>query len=438
MKAINFERRLISKATYETNYEEVFAAGITAEMFFEPESQKLYRYAEEFYKKYRRSPTPRVIKLEFPDYKLLDEVEEPLGYCIQRVHQDYLQRSLDAAGDRIADALEAKDPAQGFEIMAEVIKSAGSLTPEPALSVNIADKLEDYLEIWMSRAGKSEIIGIPTGFRTFNRATLGFQAAQLITVAGLAGAGKSTLLMLMAQHIHKAGHMPYFMSFEMSEEEQVARYAAMGAGLNYNDIVSGRIKLDDAKKNAVRTFAAEALERGTFTLCTDIARASTVSGLEVKLREYTPDVCFIDGVYLMHDQQTKKSGADWQAMTNITRDLKQLAQRLEIPIVIATQALVSKTFSKGKGIGRKLDMYSPGYSSSFAQDSDVMFGLEVDDRKPDQRLVRLMKGRHCPKFAMWIEWDWDEGRFGTEFGVEEGEVLDLDDERRGEYDDDEP
>jgi replicative DNA helicase len=430
----DFERRLISRATYDTNYEALVDAGITVEMFERPDSRNVYAYALQFMHDYRRSVTPRVVREEFPSYKLLDKVEEPLGYCIEKIRTAHGLRLHQAAGDRWADAIQEKNPERASEILAETVKATSSIQVN-GKTVDMAASARSWMDVWFSRSGKLEIIGMPTGFRTIDRATLGLQRGQLITIAGLAGAGKSTLEMLMAQRIQQAGHSAFFMSFEMSDEEQTGRYVAMEIGVNYNDLIMGRITTE--KKADAKAKLDELEQRSTFALCTDITRSATISGLEAELRRYDlPDAIFIDGVYMMRDEQTKKSGADWQAMTNITRDMKQLAQRIERPIVMSTQALVSKT-RKVKGGGHKLDMYSPGYSSSFAQDSDVMFGLEYDDGREEERLIRLMKGRHCPKFAMWVEWEWATSSFGRELGLQEGTLVNVGgDEGDDDYGDD--
>lgn len=426
---MDLERRLISRALYDLNFDAVLSAGVTAEMFGYPDNRTVFRFLERCQRKYGRV-TPRMVKEAFPYYTPMVDVKEPLEYCIDGLRKAYQLDILSEAGNLISDALDAKDPELAQKLMAEAVRTSTDAVPEPR-TVNINDVVGDYLEMFLSRGKNGPgLIGIPTGFTTMNNVTLGFQASQLVTVAGLAGAGKSTLLMLMAQHIQAAGKIPFFMSFEMSEEEQVARYLAMGAGLSYNALVSG--KVSDDQEAAVRAFSEEVKKQCVFSLCTDIARSSTVSGLEKSLGDRLPDIALVDGVYLMRDDETKMRGSDSKAMTNITRDLKQMAQRLEIPVVISTQALPSKTTKVSRNSEhRRLDMYSPGYTSSFAQDSDVLFGLEKDERNQTERLLRILKARHSSNSSIWIQWDWRRGRFGKELRVEDGE-YEVEDEEEDE------
>ncbi|HET7110126.1 MAG TPA: DnaB-like helicase C-terminal domain-containing protein [Gemmatimonadales bacterium] len=425
------EHRLNTKMTYEVATDTVLDAGITADMFQGERDRQVFERHCEFLQKYGRPATAVVIRNEFPGYLKNGNVEEPLEYLIDQMIKDYKQRLLYLGGDEIATALENNDPDEALEVVARIVRDTSGMDAGSKTVTLGSKKLMEMLQLWKSRADAPDgLIGIDTGFDTINKATLGFQPSQLVTIAGLGGAGKSTLLMMMARTAQKQGRRPYFMSFEMGEEEQFGRYMSMATGIPYRKIVSGRFDPDEEERYIAEAQRAD--DQSIFTLCTDVARGSTVSKLEAELRKRDlPEVAFIDGVYFMRDEQTKMPGTDWQALTNITRGLKQLAQRMEIPIVISTQALPSK--ARKKNGHSRLDMYSAGYSSSFAQDSDVMFGLEEDPGQPSTRILRVTKARHCAPHTVRIEWDWRRSSFGDFIEMLEG--GDEDDDGGERYDD---
>jgi replicative DNA helicase len=137
----------------------------------------------------------------------------------------------------------------------------------------------------------------------------------------------------------------------------------------------------------------------------DSAHGITVSAIQSKVQTLQPDVIFIDGVYLMMDEQTGESNTP-QALTGITRSLKRLAQRMNKPVVITTQALNWKT-KKGK-----VSTDSIGYSSSFLQDADVVFGLEREDETVDDtRILKVMAARNSGNVEASLMWDWASGMF---------------------------
>ena len=57
----------------------------------------------------------------------------------------------------------------------------------------------------------------------------------------------------------------------------------------------------------------------------------TVSGMQAKIMEYQPDVVFIDGAYLMQSELPKVEQGSAQALTEIARGLKKLAQSQRHP-----------------------------------------------------------------------------------------------------------
>jgi replicative DNA helicase len=137
----------------------------------------------------------------------------------------------------------------------------------------------------------------------------------------------------------------------------------------------------------------------------DSAQGSTVSGIASKIQTLQPDIVFIDGTYLMIDEQTGEANTP-QALTNITRSLKRLAQRVNKPIVISTQVLNNK-MRNGQVTADAI-----GYSSSFHQDADVIFGLQREDENVDDtRLLKIIASRNSGPAEVSLLWDWNTGQF---------------------------
>jgi len=139
----------------------------------------------------------------------------------------------------------------------------------------------------------------------------------------------------------------------------------------------------------------------------DSVTGITVSALAAKIEQHRPEIVFVDGVYLMMDEQSGESNTP-QALTNITRSLKRLAQRLKVPIVISTQTLLWKMR------GGKVTADSIGYSSSFYQDSDVILGLEEEETDPEARVLKVVASRNCGPEEALLTWRWDTGCFHDE------------------------
>jgi hypothetical protein len=195
-----------------------------------------------------------------------------------------------------------------------------------------------------------------------------------------------------------------FQSFEMNNHEQTQRHDAMRAHISSNRLRRG--KLTDPELVRYRDLLESMETEHPFHLV-DAMGGLTIDALVAKAEQLNPDILFVDGVYLMLDQVTGEANTP-QALTNITRGLKRVAQKLDIPVVITTQTLLWKMK------GGKVSADSIGYSSSFFQDSDVILGLEPVEEDDMVRLLKIVQSRNCPPSETSITWNWDTGCFHDE------------------------
>jgi replicative DNA helicase len=245
-----------------------------------------------------------------------------------------------------------------------------------------------------------------TGFKVMDMATAGLQPGQLVTIIAPPKTGKSVLAMQMAVNVHNDGFTPMFQSFEMSNLEQQHRHDAMRAHISHGRLIRGA--LTPVEEARYREMLTKMGSMHKFYLTESISGA-TVSQLALKLEKHRPEILFVDGVYLMFDEISQERGTPL-ALKNITQSMKRLAQKYQIPIVQSTQVLRAK-MTRGQ-----VTADSIGYSSSFHQDSDVIFALQRQDEEDDSsRLLRIVASRNCGPAEVELLWDWEEGKF-EEYG----------------------
>jgi RecA-family ATPase len=179
---------------------------------------------------------------------------------------------------------------------------------------------------------------------------------------------------------------------------------AMSANLSSTRLRLGKLKTDE--EDRLLKFIDDLKTKQPFHFV-DAINGLTIDSLLAKAEQLKPDLLFVDGVYLMMDQVTGDSNTP-QALTIITRGLKRVAQRLDIPVIITTQTLLWKMR------GGKVSADSIGYSSSFFQDSDVILGLEPVEDDDEVRLLKIVQSRNCPPSETSITWKWEQGCFHDE------------------------
>ena len=400
---MNFESKLISKALSSRDLAPLFSRNVNEAWFVDPDNKKMWNLIRDHFFKYAECPSLEVINSNFPNYKLID-VQDSTDYLIDSM---LTQRRKASTVGMISQAIESIEKFEDHEGALVKLQSGLIRLEEDGLSstsdIDITDDPMRRWEDYEYRKQNPGLLGIPTGFNTMDKATSGLQKGQLIVIVAPPKTGKSTLALQIAQNVHMHGAVPMFQSFEMSNTEQVSRYDAMRARVSHQRMMTGTLTPEEESR-----YKTKLKNMGDMThkfWLVDSAAGSTVTGIACKIQVHHPNVVFIDGTYLMIDEQTGEANTP-QALTNITRSLKRLAQKFQIPIVISTQVLNWK-MRKGQ-----VTADSIGYSSSFHQDADVIFGLQKQDENVDDtRLLKVLASRNSGLTQVDMLWDWDTGQF---------------------------
>lgn len=401
---MNNETKLLSKALTERNLSPLFMRGVNANWFADDSDKRVWTLARDHFSKYGECPSLDVVAGNFPMYKVIP-VEDSIDYLLDAV---LATRRKTATGDMIRSAISNLESGNDHEAallslqhgLSKLEIDGLSATSDIDLTFEALKRWDEYLV----RKAHPGMLGLPTGFPTIDAATSGLQGGQLVTIIAPPKTGKSTLALQIALNIHREhGKVPMFQSLEMSNSEQLSRYDAMRALISHHRWITGSLTAEEEGRIKKVLENLEKVDH-KFWL-TDSANGSTVTGIANKIQMLQPDVVFIDGVYLMIDEQSGEANTP-QALTNITRSLKRLALRTNIPIVISTQVLLWKMK------GGKVSADAIGYSSSFFQDSDVILGLQrEDDAVDDTRLLRVVASRNSGPVEATLEWQWSDGRF---------------------------
>lgn len=396
------EYRLVSKVIADRSIIPVIERGIQDDWIVDDELRRVWKFVREHYASYREVPTVVAVTDNFPNFKCL-KVEDTLDYLIDKM-VEFRRRTLTRNGlELVIEKIEKNDHESALNEMSKTITVVNNqgvigtthvdLTKDPDLRFQEYENIQNH-----------ELLGVPTGFEKIDEATAGLQGGQLITVIAPPKTGKSQIALKMAVNVHQAGKIPMFQSFEMSNREQSQRHDAMRAHISSARLRRG--KLNTTEEQRYQDLLETMKDEHPFHLV-DAVNGLTIDSLVAKGEQLNPDIMFVDGVYLMLDQVTGESNTP-QALTNITRGLKRVAQKLDIPIVITTQTLLWKMR------GGKVTADSIGYSSSFFQDSDVILGLEPVEDDEEIRLLKIVQSRNCPPSETTITWKWDTGCFHDE------------------------
>lgn len=400
--AADNEYRLVSKVILDRDIIPVIERGIKDDWFVDDDLRRVWKFVREHYTNYREVPTAVAVNDNYPNFKTL-VVEDSLDYLIDKM-VEFRRRTLTRNG--VADVVEALNNNDHETALMEMSKAITLVNDQGIIGTTHLDLTTNPDMFWeeYQNIQDSKLLGLPTGFEKIDLATAGLQGGQLITIIAPPKTGKSQIALRIAANIHEAGLVPMFQSFEMSNHEQALRHNAMSAHISAANLRQGKLKSDEEDRFLAHLDKMKQMK--PFHLV-DAVNGLTVDSLIAKAEQLNPDALFVDGVYLMLDQVTGEANTP-QALTNITRGLKRVAQKLNIPVIITTQTLLWKMR------GGKVTADSIGYSSSFFQDSDVILGLEPIETDDELRTLSIVQSRNTGPTLTSITWKWEKGCFHDE------------------------
>ena len=397
--AADNEYRLVSKVILDRNIIPVLEQGIKDDWIVDDDLRRVWKFVREHYANYREVPTAVAVNDNFPNFKTL-KVEDSLDYLVDKM-VEFRRRTMTRRGvEAVVESLNHNDHEAALLEMSKAITLVNEQGVVGTTHLDVSKNPDIFCEEYQNVQGH-KLLGVPTGFEKIDEATAGFQGGQLITVIAPPKTGKSQIALRMAANVHVAGMTPMFQSFEMNNHEQALRFNAMSAHISTARLRQGKLTTEEEDRFLEHIDAMKVAKPFHFV---DAVGGLTVDSLIAKAEQLTPDILFVDGVYLMLDQVTGEANTP-QALTNITRGLKRVAQKLDIPVIITTQTLLWKMK------GGKVSADSIGYSSSFFQDSDVILGLDPVEADEELPSLRVVQSRNSAPTETAITWKWDTGCF---------------------------
>lgn len=409
---MNVEHKLLCKALHSGEFASVIKAGIKPAHFTGSKARGVFKDMRAYLTEYAGPPTLDVVRMDHPTFEMV-AVEESLDYLIQQVRKTRRYSLAEMGLTEAVEAWEEGDVDDVVSILQEMLVKMADDAPagtDTDITQTVADRLEYYR---MLADPDSPLSGIPFGFEGMDMATRGAHPGWMVTVTGIAKARKTTALLHMARSAHKAGHRPLLMSFEMSAREIGMRLDAGYAGISEQRLRNGEltehewIRLEKALKRL------EDMEE--FLLTEDASASTTVSTVAARIEEHKPDILYLDGAYFLTDEISGERETN-RALTGISRSIKRMAARYEIPIILTTQSLRSKMGAKGLHAG------SIGNTAAFEQDSELVIGIESTD-DPMYSKLKIMAYRWGPLAEWTLRIDADTSKIEelTEdpFGMEE-------------------
>ena len=283
-----------------------------------------------------------------------------------------LRELIDAGRDIIRQAMDAPDNAptvvdraeqRVFEIASQQIGGQATM---------LADLLQETFRNLEANDGQM-ITGLSSGYQQLDEMTSGFQAGEMLILAGRPSMGKTSILLNIAEYMAVYDKLPVAVfSLEMSRHQLAERLLSSHARFNLRQMRRGIITPE-----AWTTLQAAAGDLEQAKMFIDDSPSLTIIQLLAKARRmkaaHEISCIFIDYLQLM--TYVGRANSRQEQITEISRGIKAMARELKIPIVVAAQLNRGPTDRQGHR-PRISDLRESG---AIEQDADVVMLLHNED-----------------------------------------------------------
>lgn len=314
----------------------------------------------------------------------------------QIVREKAIMRQLIRVANEMIDAAheEGYESTERFldEVEGKIYKIANETKAQTMLSAvelvqTSIDRLTKLAET------RSDLTGLPSGFKHLDKLTSGFQPGDMVVVAARPSMGKTAFALNLAQHAAlRAGKSVAFFSLEMGAEQLMMRMLASEARINLSDLKIGKV---DA--NIWPRLIDKAAQMSNANLYIDDTAAISPLEIRSKVRRLKAqkglDLIMIDYLQMMSLKQ--KVDNRQHEVSEISKMLKGIAKEFKVPVIALAQL---NRAVEGRADRRPM-LSDLRESGSIEQDADIIMMLYREDYydrdNPDIKgLSEVIVGKH--------------------------------------------
>ncbi len=389
-QSIEVEKRVLGALMIDVDAFTIVSELLHPETFYDPKHQKIFHAIQQL--NIKELPVDFISVIEqlkqegthdevgAPSYiiELTDSVASSanIEYHARVLAQKFVARQLIS----YASTIEGKAFDESSDIDALMQEAEGKL-----FELSQKNMRQDYTQIQpvvlqakelLLKASQNDggMTGVPTGYYKLDEITSGWQASDLVIIAGRPAMGKTSFALSLARNISvDYGEPIAFFSLEMNNVQLVNRLISNVCEISGTKILSGKLSDEEWKR-----FDNRIPKLLNAPIYVDDTPGLSVFELRTKarrlVREKGVKVIMIDYLQLM-----SASGMNFNSrqeeVSMISRSLKGLAKELDIPVLALSQ--LSRDVEKRAGAGNGTDSKIPQLSDlresgAIEQDADMV------------------------------------------------------------------
>ena len=246
--------------------------------------------------------------------------------------------------------------------------------------------------------GKTGLNGVPSGFPSIDRITMGWQKSDLIILAARPSVGKTAFSLNLARNAAVDHHMPVaFFSLEMSAIQLAKRLMTSESGLSA-DKIKGGSKLESYEWEQLEMKLRNLIKAPLYI---DDTPGMPVMEFRTKVKTLVKNkgvrLVVVDYLQLMQGPAELR-GMREQEVAAVSRTLKATAKELDVPIIALSQ--LSRNSVQRSGGGGKPILSDLRESGSIEQDADMVIFIHrpdfigLSENPEDKEVTQIIIAKH--------------------------------------------
>ncbi len=382
--------------------------------------RKAFKFIQQHQIKYGKVPSIETFKKNFPNIELAEidgeiTTGETLQYWCDQLREkkkhNTIVDNLDKVINKINDELDTEGAYEVLKRLVLQVENDIVLADRIKINENTQKRKEDYIK----RRNAGGITGIPSFIDEWDKLTGGYHNGELIAFMGFTGIGKTWMEIIQAVAQAQNGYRVLFFTTEMSKELVMRRIDAVWNKFDYSLFKAGQLHPEDEKRYFEYLDRLKNIPDSELFLLVEQATGG-VSQISAKVDQYQPDIIYIDGAYLLEDEE---GGEDnWAGIVRVFRGLHKLCLIKNRPIVVTTQ-------SKDE-IGATLKSVS--FAKALSAECDILVALEQDEQMRNDKEIRLkpLKLREGENYkSVYMNWDFNKMDFSCIYSEKTVEDVDV-------------
>ena len=385
-QALEIEKAVLGARMIDKDAYAVVCEILRPESFYEPRNQMVYAAIRDLSMDEKPVDVLTVTE-QLSKSGTLDEVGGP-GYVVElssrvassaniEYHANIIaQKSLARQLISFASNIETKAFDETIDVEDLMQEAEGSLFELSQHNMkkdytSIDPVIEQAVKTIQNAAKNTDgLTGVSTGYYKLDDLTSGWQASDLVIIAGRPAMGKTSFALSMAKNIAADLRVPMaFFSLEMSNQQLVNRLISNVCEIQGSKILNGQLqrdewdRLDKRINNLIGAplFIDDTPGLSVFELRTKARRL---------VKEHKVKLIMIDYLQLMNANGMRFSSRQEEVST-ISRSLKGLAKELDIPILALSQ--LNRGVESREGLeGKRPQLSDLRESGAIEQDADMV------------------------------------------------------------------